>query len=104
MGDSLGKKLQDLMQDKMLQAKVNQAIDMLKKGNSDELSKKLAKIDRDELMSKVNEIDEEKIKNLKIDKEEIKKKISEKDLEKLQGILGKDSDAVMKKIKEFMKS
>jgi FAD synthase len=104
MGDSLSKKIQEMMQDKMLQAKVNQAIDMLKKGDSGDLSKKLAKIDKEELMAKVSEFDDEKINNLKIDRDEIKKKISQKDLDKLEGILGKDNEAIMKKVKEFMKS
>lgn len=104
MGDSLSKKLQEMMADKMIQSKVNKAIDMLKKDNTSDLEKKLAQIDKDELMNKVNEFDEEKLKNLKINKEEIKKKITKKDLEKLEKILGKDSDAIMKKVNDFLNS
>lgn len=104
MGDSLSKKLQELMGDKVVQAKVNKAIEMLKNDNQDELAKKLAKIDRNELLEKVNEIDEEKLKSLKINKEEIKQKVSQKDLEKLEKLLGKDSDEIMKKVNDFLNS
>ncbi|ACL74743.1 hypothetical protein [Ruminiclostridium cellulolyticum] len=104
MGDSLGKKIQEMMQDKMVQSKVNKAIDMLKKDSTKDLEKKLSAINKDELMEKVNEFDEEKLKNIKIDKDEIKKKITQKDLDKLQKILGKDSDVIMKKVNDFLNS
>ncbi|EMS71030.1 hypothetical protein [Ruminiclostridium cellobioparum] len=105
MGEnSLSKKIQELLGDKMVQSKVNQAIDMLKKDNSDDLAKKLEKIDKNELMEKINEFDDEKIKNMKIDKEEIKKKITKTDLDKLEKILGKDSKDIMKKVNEYLNS
>lgn len=104
MGESsLSKKLQELLADKMVQSKVNQAIDMLKKDDGT-LAKKMEKLDRDELMKKVEEYDEEKIGNLKIDKEEIKKKVTKSDLEKLEKLLGKDSDTIMKKVNDFLNS
>lgn len=104
MGESISKKLQELLADKMVQSKVNQAIDMLKKDDTKDLSKKIDKIDKEELMNKINEFDEEKIKNMKIDKEEIKKKLNKADLDKLEKILGKDSSAIMKKVNEFLNS
>jgi hypothetical protein len=104
MGESLSKKIQEMMQDKIIQAKVTKAIDMLKKESPADIEKKLSSIDKDELMEKINEFDEEKIKNLKINKDEIKKKITQKDLDKLEKILGKDSDAIMKKVNDFLNS
>ncbi|MDF2985695.1 MAG: hypothetical protein K0R50_1205 [Eubacterium sp.] len=101
---SLSKKLQELLADKMVQSKLNQAIEMLKKDNTDDLAKKLDKVDKNELMNKINEYDEEKIKNIKIDKEEIKKKITKTDLDKLEKILGKDSEAIMKKVNDYLNS
>ncbi|MHB8064413.1 MAG: membrane trafficking protein [Ruminiclostridium sp.] len=104
MGESLSKKLQELLADKMVQSKMNQAIEMLRKENTDEIEKKIAKMDKEELMNKINEYDEEKIKSLKINKDEIKKKITQTDLDKLEKLLGKDSDAIMKKVNEFLDS
>ncbi len=105
MGEnSLSKKLQELLADKMVQSKVNQAIDMLKKDNSDDLAKKLEKVDKKELMEKISEFDEDKIKNMKIDKEEIKKKVTKSDLDKLEKLLGKESKDIMKKVNDFLNS
>jgi len=104
MGETLSKKLQELMSDKMLQSKVNKAIEMLKKEDIEELQKKIEKIDKEELMKKINEFDDEKIKDIKLNKDEIKGKISQKDLNKLENMLGKDSDAIMKKVNDFLKS
>jgi len=103
MGDSLSKKLQEMLADKMLQTKLNKALEMLKKDDTDDLAKKIAKVDKEELMNKLNEYDDEKIKNLKIDKEDLKKKITQNDLDKLGKLLGKDSDAIMKKVNDFLK-
>ena len=104
MGDSLSKKLQELMSDKMLQSKVNKAIEMLKKEDVEELQKKIENIDKEELMKKINEIDSDKIKDIKLNKDEIKSKISKRELHKLENMLGKDSDAIMKKVNDFLKS
>ena len=104
MGESLNKKLQEMLSDKMIQSKVNKAIDMLKNDQKDELAKKIDKIDKEELMKKINEFDDEKIKNLKINKDEIKNKITRNDLDKLEKLLGKDSDAIMKKVNDFLNS
>ncbi len=55
-------------------------------------------------MKKINEFDDEKIKELKLNKDEIKNKITKKDLNKLESMLGKDSDEIMKKVNDFLKS
>jgi hypothetical protein len=49
MANSINKKLADLLgkvDDKVLTAKINAAIDMLKNGDHDELAKKLSKVDK----------------------------------------------------------
>jgi len=104
MGESLSKKLQEMLADKMIQSKLNQAIEMLRKDNPEEIEKKIAKIDKEELINKINEFDDEKINSLKINKDEIKKKITQNDLDKLEKMLGKDSDVIMKKVNDFLKS
>jgi len=104
MGDSLSKKLQEMFADKMIQSKLNQALEMLKKDDSSELAKKIAKVDKKDLINKLNDIDDEKIKNLKINKDELKKKITQNDLDKLGKMFGKDSDVIMKKVNDFLKS
>lgn len=106
MGNQGNKNLSDLLNDKMLQMKLNSAIDMLKKGNTEELAKKLNKMDKNELIDKINEIDEDKLKelNLKIDKEEMKKLISGVDMNNLSQLIGDRGDEIMEKLKKMLSS
>ncbi|MCX8129046.1 MAG: membrane trafficking protein [Clostridia bacterium] len=105
MSESLNKKIAEMlgkMDEKVMQAKLNAALDMLKKGNTDELAKKINKVDKDELLKKVDELDESKLKELNINKSEIQKKVSNADLEKLSQLIGENGDEIVKKIKAFL--
>ncbi|HHV97304.1 MAG TPA: membrane trafficking protein [Clostridiaceae bacterium] len=102
----LNKKLAEIlgkMDEKVLQAKLNAALDMLKKGKTEELAKKINKIDKDELMEKIREFDKSKIKDLNINLDEIKSKITEKDLQNLKNLIGEHGDEIIAKIKEVIK-
>ncbi len=106
MNESLNKKLAEMlgkMDEKVVKAKLNSALDMLKKGNTEDLAKKVNKMDKEDLMKKFNELDESKLKELNIDKDELKQKISGADLEKLSQLIGENGDEIVKKIKDFIK-
>ncbi|MCX7921137.1 MAG: membrane trafficking protein [Clostridia bacterium] len=106
MNDAFSKKIAELMgkmDEKVLQARLNAALDMLKKGNTDELAKKLNKIDKEELMGKINEFDETKLKDMKINKDEIRQKVSDAELEKLSKLIGEHGDEIIKRIKDIIK-
>lgn len=106
MANSLNKKLSELlgkMDDKVLQAKLNQAIDMLKEGNNDELAKKMGKVDKNELLSKINELDENKLKEMNLNKADIKQKLSNVDLDAFQKILGEQGPEIISKLKDIIK-
>lgn len=106
MYNSLNKKLAEILgkvDDKMLQAKLNAALDILKRGDTEELVKKINKMDKNELLEKLNEIDDSKLQELKIDKNEIRAKVSEADLEKLKNMLGERGDEIVRKIKDIIK-
>jgi len=90
------------MDEKILQAKLNTALDMLKKGNTEELAKKINKIDKDELLKKMNEFDMSKLQEMNIDINEIKKNISDADLKNLESLLGEHGDEIVKKIKDII--
>lgn len=104
MSDSSNKKFSELLGDKMLQMKLNSAMDMLKKGNVDDLAKKINKMDKNDLIDKIDEMDESKLKdmNLKIDKEEMKKLISGVDLNNLSQLLGDRGDELVDKLKKML--
>ncbi len=106
MSNQSNKNLGDLLNDKMLQMKLNSAMDMLKKGNTEELAKKINKMDKNELIDKIDEIDEDKLKdlNLKIDKDEMKKLISGVDMNNLSQLLGDKGDELVDKLKKMLNS
>ncbi len=106
MANGFNKKMTELlgkMDDKVLTAKINAAIEMLKNGDHDELAKKLNKVDKNEILEKLNEIDDEKIKELKLNKAELQQKMSNIDLNAVQKLLGENGSEIMGKIKDIIK-
>ncbi|NLK86226.1 MAG: membrane trafficking protein [Clostridiaceae bacterium] len=106
MANSFNKKLSELlgkMDDKVLTAKINAAIEMLKNGDHDELAKKLSKVDKNEMLEKLSEIDDEKIKELKLNKSELQQKMNSVDLDAVQKLLGENGPEIMSKIKDIIK-
>ena len=106
MTEGFNKKLAEMlgkMDEKVLQARLNAAMEMLKKGNTEELAKKINKIDKSELLKKMSEFDDSKLKDLKINKDELKQNISSEDLNKLAALLGDQGEEVIKKIKDIIK-
>jgi len=91
------------MDEKVLQAKINSALDMLKNGKNEELAKKLNKMDKNDLLSKINELDETKLKNLNLDKDDLKQKMGEVDFAALQKLIGEQGEEIIRKIKDIIK-
>lgn len=98
LAEMLGK-----MDDKVLQAKINAAVDMLKNSDKDELAKKLGKVDKNELLSKLNEIDEEKLKELNLNKADLRQKMNSIDMSEVQKLLGEKGPEIMNKIKDIIR-
>lgn len=106
MSNAFNKKLADIigkMDEKVLQAKINTALDMLKNGNNEDLAKKIGKMDKNELIAKMNELDENKLKEMNINKNEIKQKISDVDLDNLKKLIGDHGDEIINKLKDIIK-
>jgi len=105
MSSNLNKKLSELlgkMDDKVLQTKINAAVEMLKNGDSDDLAKKLNKVNKNELMSKLNEIDESRLKELNLNKAELRQKMSSIDLDAVKKMLGENGPEIIDKIKDII--
>lgn len=92
----------NIIDKKIANAKVNQAMDMLKNKSPEEIKKKLGNVKRDELLKQLEQIDAQKVRSLNIDTEKIKKSLTQKDIEKIKAVAGKDSDLVMKKLNELL--
>lgn len=105
MNNPLNKKLSELfgkMDEKVLQARLSAAMEMLQKGDAEELAKKLNKVDKEELLGKINEIDDSKLKSLNLNKDELSKRLNEEDLSKLSALIGDRGDEIISKIKELI--
>ncbi len=105
MSNNLNKKLSELlgkMDDKVLQTKINAAVEMLRNGDTDDLAKKLNKVDKNEIISKLNEIDESRLKGLKLNKAELRQKMSNIDLDAVKKMLGNNGPEIIDKIKDII--
>lgn len=106
MSNALNKKLAGLlekMDDKVLKAKLNAAMEMLENGNTEEIAKKISKLDKNELLSKLNELDDDKLKELNFNKAEMKQKLNSVDLNSIQKMLGEQGSEIISKIKDIIK-
>jgi len=105
MNEALNKKIAGIlgkMDEKVLQAKLNAALDMLKKGDMDELAKKIKKVDKEELIKKLDEIDQSKLKEMGINREDIKTGMKDADFNKLASLMGEHGDEIIGKIKTLL--
>lgn len=106
MSNPFNKKFSDVfgkIDDKVLEAKLNKAFDMLKNNDPEELAKSINKIDKNDLLSKINEFDDGKLQDLNIDKEDIRKKVNDADLKKLSSLIGDHGDEIINKLKDILK-
>lgn len=105
MSDLFGKKVAEILgriDEKVLKAKLNNALEMLRSGDTEELAKQLGKIDKNELLSKIDQFDEARLKELNISKEELQEKIKDNDLDKLSQLIGEHGDVIVRRIKEII--
>ncbi len=105
MSDLFGKKVAEILgriDEKVLKAKLNNALEMLRSGDTEELAKQLGKIDKNELLSKIDQFDEARLKELNISKEELQEKIKDNDLDKLSQLIREHGDVIVRRIKEII--
>jgi uncharacterized protein YidB (DUF937 family) len=105
MSDSLKNKLNNLLgkfDNKMLTTKINNIVEMLNNGKTDELAKKFNKVDTNELLEKLEEFDSAKLDELNINKEDLLNKINSSDLDSLSSKLGDNGKEIMNKIKNIL--
>lgn len=88
LGDILG-----MIDNRILQEKINIAIDNLKKGDVEELTKKFNSLDKNELLNKINQLDSATLQKLNVD--EMLKRIDNNDIEKLSRVSGKSREEIL---------
>lgn len=96
--------MSNIIDKKIANAKVNQAMDMLKNKSPEEIKRKLGNVKREDLVKQLNQLDAKKVKSLNIDTDKIKRSLTPADIEKIKAVAGENSDIVMKKLNELLNS
>lgn len=97
MNDLLG-----MIDDKILKTKLNQALELIKNGDSEQLAKKLKGVDKNDLIEKLDQIDSKKLKDMNINKAELANNINKLDINKLTSALGSDGNDLLKKLNSLI--
>lgn len=85
-----------------LQTRLNTFIFYLKKGNVDELTEIMEKVNKDLIISRILEIDKETLKKYCINVSEIRRRLTESDFDKIRQISGSKGDIVVDKLKQLI--
>ena len=86
----INKKLNEMfgkMDERVLKAKIAEAMNMMKGGKQEELSKIIEKADKQEIMDKLKGVDKDTMKKMNMNIDELKSKLSEEDFKKIKDIL-----------------
>lgn len=87
---------------KILAAKIEQGMAMLKNQSPEELSKRIDKMDKKEVMKKLNEIDEKKLREMNLDVKKIKNQLSAMDIAKARQVAGQDGAQIVDKVLQIL--
>lgn len=83
---------------KLLEAKLNQAMEMIKNGEHEEIIKKLNNMDKNEILEKLAEMEKLPQNNLEAIKNKVSNDISNEDISKLQKKLNPEGKKIIEKI------
>ncbi len=85
-----------------LQTRLNTFIFYLKKGNIDELTEIMEKVNKDLIINKILETDKSTLRKHCINISELRRRLTESDLDKIRRFSGQKGDIVVIKIKELI--
>lgn len=93
IGDMLGK-----IDNKVLETKLHQAIELIKKGDHDEIIKKFNNADKEELLAKLHEMEKLNPQELDVLREKIGSAIKKDELNSISNNLNTDGKKILEKI------
>lgn len=91
------------IQGQITKKKIEKGIDMFRNESTTDLKRKLRNVNIDETMKKLDEYDKDTFKELGININEYKNQITEADIQKIKQVLGKDSDKIIRKIRDILR-
>jgi hypothetical protein len=101
VNDNLKKKLSELLgkvDSKVLEAKINQAVEMIKNGEHEEIINTLNKMDKDEVLEKISEMENLPKENLDALKNKIGLNLSGEELTSIQKKLNPEGKKIIDKM------
>jgi len=93
----------NFIQGQITKKKLEKGLEMLHNESPAELRKKLQNVDINEALQKIDEYDKKRLKELGINLNELKGRITEADIQKIYQVLGRDSELVIRKIRELLR-
>ena len=103
--NNLNKKISEMlnrMDEKVMKAKIGEALNMMKNGKQEELARMLDKTDKKELISKLKDIDQNSLKNFGININDLKSKISDEDIRKFKNATDAEGKEIADKLKKLL--
>lgn len=101
MNENLKKKISELfgkIDTKVLETKLNQAMEMIKDGKHEEIVEKLNKMDKKEIFTKLEELKNLPPESIAAIKDKINLKIDNEDISKLENKLDPEGKKIIKKM------
>lgn len=93
----------NFIQGQITKKKLEKGLEMLHNESPAELRKKLQNVNINEALQKIDEYDKRRLNELGINLNELKGRITESDIQKIYQVLGRDSEMVIRKIRELLR-
>ncbi len=93
----------NFIQGQITKKKLEKGLEMLQNESPAELRKKLQNVNINEALQKIDEYDKKRLNELGINLNELKERITEDDIQKIHQVLGRDSETVIRKIRELLR-
>ncbi len=95
--------LSNFIQGQITRKKIEKGLEMLHNESPTELKKKLQNVDMNEILQKMDEYDKNRLQELGININELKGRVSESDIQKIQQVLGRDSERLIRKLRNMLR-
>ena len=95
--------ISNFIQGQITRKKIEKGLEMLHNESPAELKKRLQNVDMNEILQKMDEYDKSRLQELGINVNELKGRVSESDILKVQQVLGRDSERIIRKLRNMLR-
>lgn len=95
--------ISNFIQGQITRKKIEKGLEMLHNESPSELKKRLQNVDMNDILQKMDEYDKARLQELGINVNELKGRVTESDILKIQQVLGRDSERVIRKLRNMLR-